>query len=284
MSIMVQCVHCGAKLKARDTDAGKRKACPKCGKPIKVPEARGIAVPPPAPAAVPEPAPVRPAAGTPEAAQAPEDGEPNVSFDAPEDEAAAPATGNSTYQSGDQPPQSPVKWILALVLFLLGVGFCAFVLSNKSPEDKAKELEGKVAIDENIVKQNRLLYENANKAKLAGNKEEAIKFYRQLVANLEKLPKGQAAGLQTMRLELKALETGRPFAELAAEEKGTAAPQAVPAAQQPAATPAAPKAPEPNPQGGTGNTGAAPPPATADPPQGQGTAEPPAVDTGGGQK
>ena len=277
MPIPVRCVHCGAKLNARDIDAGKTKGCPKCGKPVKVPAAGGYAASPATPPAPRKPAAAPPASDHPKPAAA-QRAEELPALPEPPDEEPAPvaAAENAPFYGADQPRSSPLKWALALILFVLGVGFCAYILTRDRNADGQGEQSTGVRVDDNIVKQNRALAEKATEAAKAGNKEDAIKLYRQLVANLEKLPRGLAPGLQRIRLELKSLETGRSVADLAAEEEGKTPPPGAP--QQPGATPGTVNAPPVNPPASTEAPGAAQPATDAPPRADERTAAPPAAD------
>jgi len=229
--IVVQCVHCGARLKGKPEDAGKTKTCPRCGKPVKVPLRPIAGGQAPRPAQQPPPLPQR------AARQAPADDAglsatlPDVPEEPPhEAEAASPP---EHFYGGDvQHQPSLVKWVVALVIFLAGTAACIVILSRKGKE--SEEAGPMITVTAQTLMENRQLYERAINAYKKNSKEEALKLFRDLVAKLEKYPPGYQSGLDQIKVELKAMETGRTAAEIWAEERGE--------------TPQQPTAPAPQPQ------------------------------------
>jgi len=231
MSILVQCTFCGATLRARDSDSGKTKTCPKCGKPVLVPGEL-------AEEALPEP-------------------EPDSEQAAAAEEAEQEAPAEAPSQAEQEPPASaPVqagslaylKWIAALVLLGVGVGLCVRFLPHKTDSEKAEEGSG-VQFSEEELKQYRLLSSKAVEEEGKGNKEEAIRLYGDLIAKLEEMDSRQAEtfGLKLFRQKLRALQTGKTLAQIQAEDsaaealsKGVKQPAAAPKPQEnePKETPA----------------------------------------------
>jgi len=211
MPIAMQCVHCAAKLRARDTDAGKTKPCPKCGKPVKVPGklTHVNLVDTDQPTDQPVPAEADSAASQ---------------ADAPDD-------------AQDQPPQpasSTLKWVAVALIFAVGVAASFFIL-NRGKNDKETVTSRGLKVDEPTLKEIRDLHERACELARGGKKEEAIKLYKQLIPRMEKLHPGIAIGLKQMRRELKVLETGKTMQQVIDEEKGIASGEPKP--EQPPAEP-----------------------------------------------
>ena len=229
MPIEVGCPACGAMLRARDTDAGKTKTCPKCRKPVIVP------------------------------------GEYQGDFSDLEP-VPAPAPAEQTEQA-EQPPSEPVaepaaeaerkpgaaKWIAALVLLGLAVGICAF-FAPRGPSLSKDETSVGSHMAAAIREECRQLSEKATAAASEGRKDEAIELYTKLIAKVEEMDEVTARnfGLKDFRQKLRALQTGKPLAEIIAEDKAKEAenrPKPVvdpPAQNDPPAEPAPPEAAAPD--------------------------------------
>ncbi|HUU69096.1 MAG TPA: hypothetical protein VM186_06205 [Planctomycetota bacterium] len=231
MAILVQCVHCGARLKAHQGDAGKTMACPKCGNRVKVPLWPIAAAEPQSPADARHDRPAPPAGAQAAGGDAPQPAELPVVPDEPPHEAEAPSPPERFY-GGDSPRPSPGKGIVALVIFVAGVIACVLILSRKA-NDQEEDKGPMQTVTQQTLNENRQLHERAISAFKNNDKEEALKLYRELVANLERYPPGYPSGLNEIKLELRAIETGRTVAELYAEERGETLPGAAPPQQPP---------------------------------------------------
>jgi len=229
MSIIVQCVHCGARLKGKPDDAGKTKACPKCGKPVKVP-LRPIAAAEPPRAAQQPPPPHQAARQSPQGDAGLSATLPDVPEEPPHEADSAPPP--ERFYGGDARQPSVVRWAVALVIFLVGAVACVVILSRKGAS-KSEESGPMAAVTAETLLANRLLHERAIEASKNNDKEEATKLYKELIAKLEKYPPGYPSGLNQISLELRAIETGRTPGEIWAEEHPEAQQTTPPAVQQP---------------------------------------------------
>lgn len=195
MPIRIQCEHCGVQLQTPDTDAGKTGPCPKCGKPLTIP---------------PLPPPEGPA-------QAPQLANhlPDVAEAAPPDlspmEEDEQDDGLGKFYGGEETSGSPLRWLLALVFFVVAMGFLILIIQRDKDETLPSQRDSAIPDLDELCQETSKLYGEARKAAAEGNVEEAIALYEEVLRKLEKVPEETAKRLfdrDGIREGLKALKAG----------------------------------------------------------------------------
>jgi len=198
MPISLRCTHCGARLEAPDSTAGKTKSCPKCGEPIVIPSGAAAESAPPADGA--PPAPDTPPEVSPEPAE-PED-------DAAEHPAEEESSDLGAYYAGQAGGASSLRWLLAFIFFVIGVGFCVFIIARSGTDGAGVLSTRPISNMKQFCAETYELYVEAGAKAKEGKKKEAIKLYQQVLECLERLPPDTAAnmGLDLIRDDLETLK------------------------------------------------------------------------------
>jgi|GEM_PF-4284957 len=209
MPIRLQCENCGAELEAPDSAAGKTRPCPNCGEPIVVPAQPDAASSPP----VEQPAEAPPPTAEPDVPEA----------DAQQQPQDEQGDGLGKFYGGDT-GTSPLRWILALIFFVIGAVFCVFIIARSGGEHGGIIPPVRLGNIEKFTEKTHELYTKALTATREGETKQAIRLYRKVLDRLERLPTATATtfGIEQVREEYEALKAGgaqqQPQPESGADE------------------------------------------------------------------
>ncbi len=214
MPLRVECRHCGAHLEANDAAVGRTLPCPKCGEPLTIAAAESATSQPSA--AVP------PHPGADSKGWTSQDEQAMAALDA--EAAAQPVSEPGStdrqqpvewYHGGEetQTRSAFVKWLIVLVLFVVGTGTVIFAVSRRrgAGDERAGFLRGVDNIAR-FTEETRKMYDEARKLAAEGNTEEAIAAYEKVLKRLEQIPMRAAIafGFNTIKQELENLKAGKP--------------------------------------------------------------------------
>jgi len=193
MPIRLQCENCGAELEAPDSAAGKTRPCPNCGEPVVVPAQPAAAAPPSA--EQPAEATVQPTETEADAQQQPPDEQ---------------GDGLGKFYGAEGTGASPLRWVLALIFFVIGVVFCVFIIARSGGDGGGIIPPVRVGDIEGFTAETREIYMSALTAAREGRTTDAGKLYRKVLDRLERLPPATATafGIENIREEYEALKTG----------------------------------------------------------------------------